>query len=212
MNPQLNRWHISVGRSMSAGFTLIEVIVALSILSLVMLATVTALRTFANTQSTLDRMISRIDEVRTVSSFLRDSLDSTVFEAGGNGLSLGGYGGREAAYFAGDKQSLAWKAPILFGESFGGTFLLQLSQVESEIILRWQEPVLPGTPVEWEGTPSRVLVYDVEEFDVAFLAKFDGEWRPEWESKNGESPVLIKMNIKASERYWPELIVQVQSQ
>jgi general secretion pathway protein J len=212
VNWQLHRRHALSGRSRGAGFTLIEVIVALSILSLVMLATVTALRTFANTQSSLDSMTTRIDEVRTVSSFLRDSLDSTLFDSAGNGLTLGGYGGQEAAYFAGDEKSLEWKAPILFGESFGGTFLLQLSKIESELVLRWQEPLPPGQPVEWEGAPSRVLAYDVEEFEVAFLAKFGDEWRSEWDSKNGESPALIKMNIKASERYWPELIVLVQSQ
>jgi general secretion pathway protein J len=208
---QLHRRQVAAAGRVE-GFTLIEVIVALSILSLVMLATVSALRTFANTQSSLDRMISRIDEVRTVSSFLRDSLDATLFEPGATGLSLGGRGGQEQAYFAGDEKSLAWKAPILFGESFGGTFLLQLSQLDSELILRWQEPLPPGRPVEWEGTPSRVLAYDVQEFEVAFLTKFGEEWQSEWDSKNGESPVLIKMNIKASERYWPELIVQVQGQ
>ena len=51
--------------SRQRGFTLVEVMVALTILSLVMLATVTGLRTLANTQVAIERMTSRVDEVRT---------------------------------------------------------------------------------------------------------------------------------------------------
>ena len=60
------------------GFTLVEVVVALTILSLIMLATVTGLRTLANTQGTLERVTARIDEVRTVSGFLRDLMEATA--------------------------------------------------------------------------------------------------------------------------------------
>ena len=51
------------------GFTLVEVMVALAIFSLVMLATVTGFRTLSNTAATIDRMTDRIDEVRSVSAF-----------------------------------------------------------------------------------------------------------------------------------------------
>ena len=47
----------------AAGFTLVEVVVALSILSLVMLTTITGLRTLANTQGALDRLTNRVDQV-----------------------------------------------------------------------------------------------------------------------------------------------------
>ncbi len=189
------------------GFTLIEVIVALAILSLIMLATISAMRTFANTQSSLDSLSGRIDEIRTVSSFLRDTLDSTVFAADSGGLSLGGHGGEELAYFAGTAKSVDWKAPILFGEGFGGTFLLRLAHEQDQLLLRWQEPVEPGQPVEWNGTESRVLVASVEAFEVGFLSEFGREWQDEWKSL--ESPALIRLRIKANEKFWPDLIMQV---
>ena len=72
----------------AAGFTLVEVVVALTILSLIMLATVTALRTLANTQGTLERVTARIDEVRTVSGFLRDLMEAAVVGEGGSGGGL----------------------------------------------------------------------------------------------------------------------------
>ena len=71
------------------GFTLVEVMVALTILSLVMMATVTGLRTLANTQSAIERMTSRVDEVRSVSIFLRDLLASASSGTDPNKLTLG---------------------------------------------------------------------------------------------------------------------------
>jgi general secretion pathway protein J len=195
-------------RSSALGFTLIEVIVALAILSLIMLATISAMRTFANTQSSLDRLSGRIDEIRTVSSFLRDTLDSTVFAADSGGLSLGGHGGQELAYFAGTANSVDWKAPILFGEGFGGTFLLRLAHEQDQLLLRWQEPVEPGLPVDWNDTESRVMVASVQAFEVGFLPDFGREWEEEWDSL--DSPALIRLRIKANEKYWPDLIMQVQ--
>ena len=58
------------------GFTLVEVIVSLGILSLIMLATISALRTFGQTQVSLDKMIDRVDEVRTVSGMVRGAADA----------------------------------------------------------------------------------------------------------------------------------------
>jgi general secretion pathway protein J len=191
----------------SQGFTLVEVVVALAIMSLIMLATVSALRTFANTQSSLDRLSARVDEVRTVSSFLRDTLDSTVFAQGSGGLTLGGAGGEELAYFAGTRNSISWKAPILFGEGFGGTFLLQVSHAEDQLLLRWQEPLPPEEEPSWTDTESRVLVHSVEEFQVAFLPEYGEKWEGEWHGT--DSPAAVRLRIRANDRYWPELIMQV---
>lgn len=71
------------------GFTLVEVMVALSILSLLLLATISALRTFGNTQVSVEKLTNRVDEVRTVSGFLRDTLQSAVVGTRRSGLSLG---------------------------------------------------------------------------------------------------------------------------
>ena len=97
------------------GFTLVEVVVALSILSLVLLATISALRTFGNTQVSVEKLTNRVDEVRTVSGFLRDTLQSAVVGRRRSGLSLGA-APPESSFFRGDAGSFAWKAPVLFGE------------------------------------------------------------------------------------------------
>lgn len=189
------------------GFTLVEVVVALSILSLLLLATVSALRTFGNTQASLEKLTNRVDEMRTVSGFLRDTLQSAVVGTRRSGLSLGGTP-PASSYFKGDARSFAWKAPVLFGEGYGGTFLVRVAREQDKLVLRWQEPTRGDRDIKWSGTPSRDLLEGVEEFSVYYRAEFGEPWRGQWNEEN--SPALVRIGIKAAGRYWPDLILQVQ--
>lgn len=191
------------------GFTLVEVVVALGVLSLILLATVSALRTFANTQVSLDRLARQVDEVRTVSGLLRDMLASAVpGKKRAGSLSLGG-GTSELAYFEGDSSSLAWKASALFGESFGGTLLLRLVKEDDLLMLYWQEPNANSRVVQWGNSTSRVIVNGIEEFSVEFKPELNLEWQiGEWVDLG--APALVRLSIKADGRHWPDLIMQVQ--
>ena len=197
--------------ALERGFTLVEVIVALGVLSLILLATVSALRTFANTQVSLNRMVDRVDEVRTVSSFLRDMLDGAVTgRARAGGLGLGGGGGSELAYFEGSEKSLAWKAPALFGEAYGGTMLMRLVKEDSALKLYWQDLPPNNEPVIWDKKNSRVLLANVEEFTVSFRPEYELDWQSGLWDSDGGAPALVRLNIKASGRFWPDLILRVQ--
>jgi general secretion pathway protein J len=198
-----------VRHNRSRGFTLIEVMIALVILSLIMVATLSALRTFGNTQTSLDRMVARVDEIRTVSAFLRDTLAAAPRggETGG-GLGFGGTSNRQPGYFRGNSGELVWKAPVIFGTSYGGTMLLRLVQDQDSLVLQWQKPPAPISAARWDDSPSRVLVEDLQEFQVSYRPRYDAETRSKW--KGPDAPAQVSLVIKASERYWPELIVQVQ--
>ena len=194
---------------MAGGFTLVEVVVALVILSLVMLATLTALRTFANTQTSVDQLINRVDQLRSVSGFLRDSLEAAVGDAGSTagGLGFGASEKKKRGYFRGDARELVWKAPVILGASFGGTLLLRLAHEEDRLVLQWQKPPRQLTEAQWLDQPSRVLVEDVREFEVRYRASFDQPSVGRW--KGPDAPAQVSMVIKSGEHYWPELIVQV---
>ena len=65
-------------KSRAQGFTLVEVMVSLAILSLVMLVTVSGFRTLGNTATSISAMTGRTDELRSVSMFLRDAFENSV--------------------------------------------------------------------------------------------------------------------------------------
>jgi general secretion pathway protein J len=196
-----------------AGFTLVEVMVSLAVLSLLMLATVSALRTFANTQGSLERKISRVDEIRSVSSFLRQALQSNVVaqaQGESGGLSLGGAPPSQSAFFRGTPRSVEWKAPMMFGEGYGGTFLIRVGREANQLTLRWQDPPDDddGFEPDWRDTPVRVVIDNLEEFSVAYRLDYKEGWK---EGIAIESPpVMVRLAIKSSGRYWPDLIAEVQ--
>ncbi|RLA49009.1 MAG: general secretion pathway protein GspJ [Gammaproteobacteria bacterium] len=188
------------------GFTLVEVMVALTILSLVMLATVTGLRTLANTQVAIERMTGRVDEVRTVSGFLRDALESSIIGSNTSGMSVGGLGS-DATFFEISSDSLAWKSTVLFGEGFGGSHMIRVAREDDRLVLRWQEPTWSGRPVSWNTVDSRTLVSDLDEFKLSFRKDFTSPWMENWDSK--KLPALVRLQVRAAGRYWPDLIFSV---
>ena len=76
-------------------------------------------------------------------------------------------------------------------------------------MLRWQEPVVDGVPQDWMDKPSRVIVEQLEEFTVATREEYPLEWSPR---RVGDRtvPALVRLNVKAAGRYWPDLIMQLQ--
>lgn len=191
------------------GFTLVEVMVALTILSMVLLGTVTALRTLGNTQVSLEKVSARVDEVRTVSEFLRDLMESTVVGSSSGGLGLGG-GARDATYFRLGEGFLEWKTNLLFGEAYGGTHVVRIAAEEGQLMLRWLAPT--ATDVgddEWREAPSRPLVRELDSFAVTLREEYDTDWTDSWQ-ESAVAPALVRLQLKSADRFWPDLIMQVQ--
>ena len=190
------------------GFTLVEVMVSLTILTMVLLGTVTGMRTLGNTQASIERATSRVDEVRTVSGFLRGLMESAGV-GGKGGLTLGG-GSREATYFRLGEGYIEWKTNILFGEAYGGVHVVRIADEDGQLMLRWLEPESGRMSEElWAEAPSRTLVRDVEAFSMAVREAFSGDWREDWED-SATAPALVRLQIKSAGRFWPDLIMQVQ--
>ena len=191
------------------GFTLVEVMVALTILSLVMMVTVTGLSTLANTQSAIERMTSRIDEVRSVSTFLRDLLESAASGAAPKKFVLGpgDINGFES-YFASGNDFLELDATVMFGERFGGTYLVRIAKEDDQLVLRWQESNGGVAPKDWNDKYSRVMVAQLEEFVVLTRENYRKDWLKDGRVDT-DKPLLVMLKVKAAGRNWPDLIVRV---
>ena len=95
------------------GMTLVEVTVATVIFSMIMLATVTALRAFAGTYAKLEEMTARTTQMREADRFLRVILRSAI---------------NHPDFFEGGLHTLQWVAPIDRVGSAGGLQHLRLTR------------------------------------------------------------------------------------
>lgn len=197
----------------SKGFTLVEVMVAIAVFSLIMLTTVAGFRTLGNTASTIDRMTDRSDELRSVSGFLRDALENSVVGTASGGNDSLGFGGSgvsagPAAFFRVSKDSLEWRAKILFGEAYGGSYFLRLARRGEKLVLQWQDPKGGGEPGSWQDAPQRTVLNGLEVLEIWTRLDAGEPWVRE--DVGRVTPSHVKLVVKANGRFWPELIMVVQ--
>jgi general secretion pathway protein J len=191
------------------GFTLIEVMVAVTLLSMLMVATISAMRTLGNTRSSIEQLTERMDEIRVVSEFLRNSLGAAMpvprvgqtAEAFTGGKSYG-------TFFAGDATRLMWVAPLVAGADMGGVFVLYLTLVDDTLELQWTPYQRDVQMLDWGAVEPRALLQSVEEFQVGYLAAYGQEWLDVWEGSQS-NPIAVRINIRTAGKYWPELVIRL---
>ena len=105
-----------------AGMTLVEVTVASVIFAMIMLAVVTAMRTFGQSYERLQQTTALTSQKREVDRFLRQALRDAIPESG---------------YFDGSAGWLKWVAPIDRVGSAGGLQHLKLESRGSNLMLHF---------------------------------------------------------------------------
>lgn len=193
-------------RTGSAGFTLIEVLIALTLFSLIMLSTVTGFRTLARTQLATDEVLLRNDEVRAVSTFLRDAFESAVLGSTRGSTSVGG-SPRQRTVFALNETSMEWRTGLQFGESTGGAYIVRVAREGDDLTLRWQQMDRFGRLQPWEEVPARTLVEEIQEFSIAYRPAYGDPWLTE--PPTTRAPEWVRLRIRKADRYWPDLVMEV---
>ena len=197
----------------AGGFTLIEVSIALVILSMIMIATVSSLRSFGSTQIKIDEVTARVSEVRVVGEFLRESIEAAVpVPNAGRGALYpedDDDGARRfGTLFWGSPQQLIWAAPLSGGPGFGGLYAVQLSTDRDRLVLRWQPFQRGGAWREWGTIKPHVLTDGVQSLSLEYRATWHDDWAKAWLPANA-NPVAVKLNLKVEGRFWPEMVVRL---
>ncbi|WP_439100669.1 prepilin-type N-terminal cleavage/methylation domain-containing protein [Congregibacter sp.] len=196
----------------ASGFTLVEVLVASTVLSLVLMLTVSAMRMIGSSSSKVVAVVDRNDEMRTVSLFLHDVLRRAE-GSGAGGVPV--YGGlwsqvsaQQSSYFKGGADYVAWLASSAVIPGSNGQQYLRLSRDKGELVL--QSKAYQGNEEEpdW-GTvnDTKALMKGVSEFEVSY------RWSPEepWGVQDNDQPRLpaaVKIQIRSEEKYWPDIVVK----
>lgn len=196
--------------SRPAGFTLVEVMIAVSLTALILAGLGSALFAFGKASTRIDEGLARIEAMRIVPAFLRSALgsvaDAPVFESGLV----------HAESFSGTRAELRWTGVLPGRHGVGGLHHLRLyaeRRAEGAVLVLQYLPFTgPGRMPEWEALRPQVLIPDLESFALAYKQPSPGAWNhdPVWLddwSVPGRLPDAVRVSITAAGTAWPPLIV-----
>ncbi|MFT4196000.1 prepilin-type N-terminal cleavage/methylation domain-containing protein [Ottowia sp.] len=200
------------------GFTLVEVLIALVLLSLLMLVLTGALRGLGEVEARVDQRIAAADDHRAAVQLLGDVLGRVSarriprLQAGGPS---------EAPFFQAAPDALAWVGvmPARFG--LGGRHYLRLAVEQgpggAQLVLRYAPWTGAAAFAAWDQAEGRVLAAPVQALSLRYLEPVSGQWSPEWPPAGVDLntlpptllPEAVEIQIEGSEPAWPPLIVAV---
>ncbi len=184
------------------GFTLLEVLIALGLISLIMVVLFSSLRTASRAWDAVDRAVYRLDEARRAQRFLNDRLSRALM------LRLKTGHGNPVA-FDGDEEHLRFVTPLFEFLEFGGIYAVDLHyKPEGKALMLRFTPFDPTRPLEQqlEEAQEDTMLEQVESLRFAYLDK-RGDWQARW--RHPRPPTRVRIRIEAAGQIWPDLLVAV---
>jgi len=198
------------------GFTLLELIIAITLAGLIMILAFGALRLATRSWTTVESVGSTVDELLLVQGFLRRQLTQARRVNPSSETD-------QNTTLKGSASRMNFIAPMP-GQRLGVwglyQFTLQFVRVDSGTNLRlnyWLNlpPTAAGFTV-WEDQ-TRTLVKDLEAGKFSYYGKLEPDepatWHDEW-GTDASLPQLVRIRLYSNDRQtqWPELIIPVQAQ
>ena len=187
------------------GFTLVEILVVMSLLSVIMLALGSALRTIAQTEERIDTRLERADEMRIATTFLRSTLERVSARKVQPPPPA-----TTAVLFATGPNAVAWVGvmPARYGAGGRSFFRLGLEPngADSALVIRFVPWTDAADFPDWTRAESRVLVRNVRSVALRFQ---DAEaspphWSLDWAPKD-RLPDQLQLEIETAQGAWPPL-------
>lgn len=186
------------------GFTLIEVLIALVLLSLLMGGLLASLRTLGDTATRLETRGAQSEERRLVSGFLRQVIGGLVSKPVDPG------DGTPPLPFLGGAAELVWVAPMPARHTVGGLHRFRLSRAgldEGALRLQFLPYAGDAAPApDWGLADQRLLLEGLESLEIAYQLAGSRDWLSAW-TEADRLPARIRLRLEQEGVWWPELVI-----
>lgn len=187
------------------GFTLLELVVAITLMGLVLVVLYSGLRIGLNGWDSGERRAEATNRLRLVEEFLRRQLAQSITVYQFNEQQ------DRIVAFAGQANGIEFVAPMLAQLGQGGLYWVRIAVEDGRLGIRWR-PYLPGAPDAASEEKETVLLEGVSGNEWAYFgpeANNDSEpprWHSEW-TNTGQRPSLVRLNLNLAGESWPDLVV-----
>ena len=194
--------------SRGRGFTLLELLVVMALLSGVMLALGASMRTMARTEERIDARLARTDEFRVATSFIRSTLGRVsarrvvaVLEPGARPF-----------LFAGEPNGVAWVGVMPARHGAGGRYFFRLAVEQRNGVPSLAIRFAPWADVpqfpDWSQADVRVLASGVRAFSIRYedVRVNPPAWTDGWTIAD-RLPEHLVIALESDSGVWPDLVV-----
>ncbi len=196
----------------SAGFTLLELVVAITLMGLVLVMLYSGLRLGMNSWDGGERRAEATQRLRLAQEFLRRQLTQsiTVRQATNQVAHQVGGGQQSTVIFTGQSNEIEFVAPMLAQLGQGGLYRVRIGAADGRLWIRWR-PYLPADPDAGEERQT-VLLDGVSNVEWAYFGpekdndpQSPSRWHPTWTSTQ-QRPGLVRLNLHLHGAPWPDLV------
>lgn len=195
-----------------SGFTLVELLVTMALLSMLMLGMASALRTMAQTEERVDARLARADELRVATNFLRTVLGRVSVRRTTAPLKEGA----SPFMFAGAADAVAWVGIMPARHGAGGRTFFRLAleplQDGSALVIRF----IPWTDradfPDWGQADSRILAREVTSLALSYedARQSVPTWVSAW-TRTDSLPERVRIDLQTSAGPWPLWVLPMRS-
>lgn len=196
------------------GFTLVEVLIAVTILAVLVSLLFGALYTLSRNARAGEIALQIVDSDRLVQSFLRRQLGDAVPVTERNER-------RERVLFHGSMASVRFVGHLPAHRGGGGLQFLELGHEpadESGVLVLYYRNAWPEARFESsisDGWTREILIPGVERIELNYYGSRDAESAPTWTrtwSDHDRLPAMIRLDLElAGGRSWPGLVIAVRT-
>lgn len=198
------------------GFTLIEMLVVMSLLAVIMVAMGSALRTMAQTEDRVDERLRRNDQMRVVNNFLKKALGRIDVV---KGIDLTTPNGQNIQFTAA-ADSISWIGIMPARYGVGGRYFFRLASEETPqgkaLVLRYAPWLMQPKFPEWSQSESYVLAPAITNFQVeaeglpldiqTIPSNWPRGWQTGWPVQQA-IPQRLRLTWADPKGAWPPLVI-----
>lgn len=196
------------------GFTLLELLIAMSLLTLLMLGLGSTLLTVAQTQSRVEGRLTQIEQQRVAVGFLRTLFGKVSLQKDRN--TPVSSSGKMRTFFKGEANAVQWLGimPSRFGVGGRTHFRLGLrlnAQTAANDLILWYLPWEPEPKsLDFSQATAYVLEKNVQSMKLAYQDDrvLGEQWREQWLDEDG-LPSTIELSVETTTSRWRKTIIAV---
>jgi general secretion pathway protein J len=187
-----------------AGFTLLELLIALAVTSAVVALTLAAVGVIGRTEERNQRVAERSERMLVVSQWLGRKFDGLRMLSRRDGNIF-------VNFFSGNAAGVIWVAPLPERGDAGGLYVFRsnpLRHDDGRVDLSIEAVPYDGAlmALDWSQALRETLLTDVKTLQWHYQDGQTGQWTQQWDAAKAQYPARVRLEVGDARGAWPPLV------